>query len=121
GTGSDAGAVAYVGRRMNERARVDERAFVHGGEGLAGKGHGEARIADPEDAGISGFEIAAAGEDGTGAGVEGALECGVVLREDDGVGSGVSEGGDAVELGGGELGGGGADEGGELGEGETVW
>jgi hypothetical protein len=54
------------------------------------------------------LEVTVAGEDGAGPGLNGALERQIVLCEDDGVGSCVSEGGDAVQLGGRLLGG--ADE-----------
>jgi hypothetical protein len=100
--------------------RVDEGFVGLSGERLAGEGQGVARVANPEDARVGGFEIVVTGEDGTGAGLESPFEGDVILREDDGVRSGVAECGDSVELGGGVFGGRGADEGAEVGEGEAV-
>ena len=119
-SGGDVSALADAGGGMDHGAGINRRRLVFGGEGFAGERHGEAGIANPEHAGVVGLEVAVTGEDGAGAGLNGALEGEIVLCEDDGVRRGVAEGGDAVEIGFGHVLRRCADEGGEFGEGESI-
>src|SRR6201999_3889754 len=97
--GADASAYTELCRRVDDCGGMDGGLIWLGRGSERTPSHGEsvARIADPEDASVVRFELAESSEDRARLGVERKPKRVVVLREDDGVGSGLVNRGDATQ------------------------